>query len=222
MYNPANYPPPTVAPRQGMAIASFVIAIVSLATCGGVCIGPILGLIFGIVAMNRANRDPIAFGGKSLAIAGIVVSLVSPGPAIVAAIAVPNLIKSRQAADEASAISSVRTICSAEATYQAEKREGLKERGFADLPTLAAEGFIDYRLAAGLKSGYQFSLTEIDVPDMPPMFDVTAVPVTAGPFGSGTRSYGSNETLVVYSADGAVEIKGTPENRIPANGRPLQ
>src|SRR5258708_37560781 len=39
--------------------------------------------------------------------------------AIVAAIAIPNLLASRRAANEASAISSLRTIHSAEATYQA-------------------------------------------------------------------------------------------------------
>ncbi|HKV37873.1 MAG TPA: prepilin-type N-terminal cleavage/methylation domain-containing protein, partial [Blastocatellia bacterium] len=43
---------------------------------------------------------------------------------IIAAIAVPNLLKSRQAANEASAISSLRTIGSAQATYQSTKGLG--------------------------------------------------------------------------------------------------
>jgi prepilin-type N-terminal cleavage/methylation domain-containing protein len=54
--------------------------------------------------------------------------------AIVAAIAIPNLLASRRAANEASAISSLRTIHSSQATYQATIGGGVNYA--ADLPAL--------------------------------------------------------------------------------------
>jgi hypothetical protein len=222
MYDPARYSAPAPSPgprRQGMAIASLVISIVSLVTCGGVCIGPILGLIFGIVAFRRAGRDPATFGGKEMAIAGIVISLVSPILMVVwVAIAAPNLLKSRQAANEASAISTLRTIGTAEATYQS--TEG-KDKYFADFRALAAGNFIGGDLASGQKSGYRFTATALEDADGEPIFDTTAIPLTTGNFGTGNRSFGSNETYVIYWAEGAALIKGTPANRVPMGASPL-
>src|SRR2546430_9232073 len=43
---------------------------------------------------------------------------------IIAAIAIPNLLKSRQAANEASAIGSVRTLGTSQATYQSTRGKG--------------------------------------------------------------------------------------------------
>src|SRR5260370_2385550 len=43
---------------------------------------------------------------------------------IIAAIAIPNLLKSRQAANEASAIGSTRTLGTAQATYQSTRGKG--------------------------------------------------------------------------------------------------
>ena len=73
---------------------------------------------------------------------------------IIAAIAVPNLMRSRDAAQEASAISSLRTLATAQITYSATQGNGQ----FTDLGTLNGAGLIDEALAAGLKDGYQFTL----------------------------------------------------------------
>jgi Domain of unknown function (DUF4190) len=61
---PYGYPQPS-AGTNGMAIASFITAFL----CS------ILGLIFGIVALNQISRRPQ--GGRGLAIAGIVISCAS-------------------------------------------------------------------------------------------------------------------------------------------------
>ena len=78
--------------------------------------------------------------------------------AIIAAIAIPNLLASRRAANEASAISSLRTIHSAEATYQATAGAGTN---YASLVQLNTAGLIDSALGAATsqKSGYTFTLT---------------------------------------------------------------
>lgn len=213
MYNPAGYPPPPpVSLSRGMAIASLVIGIVSVVTLGGLCVGPLLGLVFGIIAIYKASGNPAVYGGKGLAIAGIVLSIMSPGPGIIAAIAIPNLLKSRQAANEAMAIGSIRTIANAEATHQADKGN------FVDLGTLAAEGLIDSVLGSGTKSGYMFRCTAFEDADGTQMFDAVAIPLSIGQFGTGNRSFGCNETYVIYTAPGQVELKGTPTDREPPGG----
>src|SRR5258707_12726021 len=74
---------------------------------------------------------------------------------IIAAIAIPNLIRSKLAANESSAASSGRTINTAQATYASKN----PKIGFAcDLNTLGAVGYIDETLAAGKKSGYAYAV----------------------------------------------------------------
>src|SRR5947207_8701447 len=58
---------------------------------------------------------------------------------IIAAIAIPNLLASRRAANEASAISSLRTLGTAESTYSSTLGSG----AYADLTTLATNHLID-------------------------------------------------------------------------------
>jgi competence protein ComGC len=216
-YNPASYPPPPPPPqvprREGMAIASMVIGIISLLTCGGACVGALLALVFGIIAWTRASRDPVTFGGKGMAIAGIVMSVVSvAGGSVVALITIPNKQKSQQAAHEAAAHSYVRTIETAEATYQLTKGQG----SFGDLSELGEAGNIDSTLASGVKAGYKFEVKPFTGPHGQAMFDVTAVPISTGAFGTGNRSYGGNENYVIFEAEGAVKLTGTPSNRVPA------
>ena len=75
--------------------------------------------------------------------------------AIVAAIAIPNLLASRRAANEASAISSLRTIHSAEAVYQATTGNSTDYAAGSGLT-----GLVDTVLAqdAFSKSGYDFTV----------------------------------------------------------------
>jgi prepilin-type N-terminal cleavage/methylation domain-containing protein len=81
---------------------------------------------------------------------------------IIAAIAIPNLLRSRIAANEASAVGSIRTINTAEVTYSA----SYPDCGFTTLTSLGGSGgnasgagLIDSVLANGLKSGYSFAAT---------------------------------------------------------------
>ena len=73
---------------------------------------------------------------------------------IIAAIAIPNLIKSKMAANEASAVGSLRTVNSSENTYAS-----TYGTGFTDLTTLGNSGMIDNVLASGTKSGYKLVAT---------------------------------------------------------------
>ncbi|HVZ60243.1 MAG TPA: type II secretion system protein [Terriglobales bacterium] len=74
---------------------------------------------------------------------------------ILTAIAIPNLLRSRIAANEASAVGSLRAINSAEITYQTT----YPDLGFTSLSSLGGAGLLDSVLAGGAKSGYSFALT---------------------------------------------------------------
>src|SRR4030095_9834718 len=78
---------------------------------------------------------------------------------IIAAIAIPNLLKSRQAANEAADISAVRTVGTAQATYQSTK--GLGKDFATNLTVLNTEGSVDGVLGSGSKSGYSFGTTGV-------------------------------------------------------------
>src|SRR3989454_5106854 len=78
---------------------------------------------------------------------------------IIAAIAIPNLLASRRAANEGSAQQSLRTISSAEATYQSTAGGG----NYTDLAGLGSGSLVDSVLAGGTKSGYAFAVAKTDV-----------------------------------------------------------
>lgn len=63
--------------RQGLAVASLVIGILSLLCFGLLFVGPLTGLILGIIAFKRAGRLPNEYGGSGIAIGGIVINAVA-------------------------------------------------------------------------------------------------------------------------------------------------
>jgi type IV pilus assembly protein PilA len=73
---------------------------------------------------------------------------------IIAAIAIPNLLKARQAAQNAGAAQSLRTISSANVAYTTNHPEIGYAAALADLGT---DGLIDSVLAGGSKGGYSFA-----------------------------------------------------------------
>jgi prepilin-type N-terminal cleavage/methylation domain-containing protein len=75
---------------------------------------------------------------------------------IIAAIAIPSLLASRRAANEASAVSALRTISSSQAAYQATLGNGVN---YTTLALLGTNGLIDATLAGGTKGAYTFTET---------------------------------------------------------------
>jgi len=135
---------------------------------------------------------------------------------IIAAIAIPNLLKSRQAANEASAIGSVRTIGTAQATYQSTLGKG---KNFCDtLANLGLDGGVDNTLAGGLKSGFLFTSVGVDAlsTGVPSYFDTTADPQSTGAFGTGNRHFGSTEAFVIYQDTAAQVVIAYPRTAADA------
>jgi type IV pilus assembly protein PilA len=121
---------------------------------------------------------------------------------IIAAIAIPNLLRARIAANESSAVGSVRTIVTANVTYQSTWGTGfatnLTVMGGANpcTATAATACLIDPVLAAGNKSGYSIhDVGGAAVAGVVPTFVVYADPQTVGQ--TGQRAFCSDESGVV-------------------------
>ncbi len=82
---------------------------------------------------------------------------------IIAAIAIPNLLKSKMAANESSAVGSLRTINTGEVTFASSCPAIGFSATLLDLnngsPCASGNGIIDNVLATGTKSGYTFRYT---------------------------------------------------------------
>jgi prepilin-type N-terminal cleavage/methylation domain-containing protein len=119
---------------------------------------------------------------------------------IIAAIAIPNLLAARRAANEGSAQSTIRTIHSAEITYAATHGQGK----YGTLTDLAAIILIDNVVGSNVtstKSGYKFNVAMSNPPDAPvASFAVGVVPViTSGVSATGTRKYCLATDGVIYA-----------------------
>src|ERR1700752_861470 len=107
---------------------------------------------------------------------------------IIAAIAIPNLLASRRAANEGSAQSSLRTVHSSQATYQATAGSGAFA---ANLGVLNTAGLIDPVLSGGTKSGYNFAIVEAAGTGSAAVFGAHGFPTDiSGADATGTRRFG--------------------------------
>jgi prepilin-type N-terminal cleavage/methylation domain-containing protein len=107
---------------------------------------------------------------------------------IIAAISIPNLVKSKMAANEASAVGSIRTITTSEITYASI----FPSTGYTTLANLGSAGLIDTTLAAGTKSGYTFTAAANGTTTT--QFLATAAPQSGS---TGKNYYCSSESAVI-------------------------
>jgi hypothetical protein len=71
---PGAAQPRSAQPQQTLAVASLICGIISI-TLGLICGGPVLGvaaIVLGIIALLQIKNDPRRYGGKGLAIIGII------------------------------------------------------------------------------------------------------------------------------------------------------
>jgi type IV pilus assembly protein PilA len=140
---------------------------------------------------------------------------------IIASIAIPNLLRSRMAANEASAVGSLRSINTAEIAYSAT----YPSSGFSNLASLggsvatcatatgaASTGacLIDNVLAGGTKSGYTFTVTPAG--STPYVYTSTGYARVQGQ--SGQRQFCSDQSGVIRANATAATCSTTADNPI--------
>ena len=142
---------------------------------------------------------------------------------IIAAIAIPNLLRSKMAANESSSVGSLRTINTAEVTYNTAYPNQGYSNALADLggaapctvATTTASCLIDNFLAsasgpASGKSGYYFLYAPgAAAGGTINTYTVSAFPVTAGT--TGQRGFFTDQTGVIrYAITGAATVASSP------------
>lgn len=119
--------------------------------------------------------------------------------AIIAAIAIPSLLNARKAGNEASAISSLRTLTTVNEQYRTRFQSYS-----TSLANLSTATYIDSVLGSGTKSGYVFTYT-----GGTNTWTVSTVPATAGT--TGDRGFFADQSGVIrFDASAAATSASAP------------
>jgi type IV pilus assembly protein PilA len=136
---------------------------------------------------------------------------------IIAAIAIPNLIASRRAANEGAAKANMRTLTGAEATYQATTGAG----NFGSQTEMLSVSLIDSVLGATpfQKSGYTYDVDEVDMAaGVPATYTSSASTITAtGVTATGTHNFFSTEAGVIYQGNPSTTAMTAASTSVPIN-----
>jgi type IV pilus assembly protein PilA len=181
---------------SGKAIASLVCGFFSI-----IFPAAIAAIILGHVSRSEIRKSQGRLQGSGIALAGLIFGYMGVAfipLLIIAAIAIPNLLRARISANESSAVSSVRTINTAQVTY----RNTYPNVGYAcDLKMLGGKGgseqsagFIDEKLASGEKAGYRFHIEQCSADG----YAIVAEPETHNT--TGVRYFCSKEDAVLKTS----------------------
>jgi len=193
--------PAPPGPRQtsGKAIASLVFGLF-------IFFFPfsIAAVILGHLSLSESRKSSGRLAGDSVAMAGLVLGYIGVASVpilLLAAIAIPNLLRARMAANESAAVQSVRIINTAEISYAAEHPAAGYTCALSDL------GHISSDLRSGQKTGYRFELSGCTAGDNGAIgtYQVAAYPVAVNQ--TGIRAFCSDDSAVIR-----VDPRGSGEN----------
>jgi type IV pilus assembly protein PilA len=221
--------PPGQAETSGKAVASLVCGIFFFFLPAA-----IVAVILGHVSLSEIRRSGGRLVGDGMAIAGLILGYIGfaaiPVILIIAAVAIPNLLRARMAANEATAVGSLRAINTAAISYSAAYPNGfppsLDSLGGSGAATCDHAELIDPMLASGQKSGYVFSYGLVSQTRLAPRVSPQAIQAgcdqaggtgyaaSADPISRGTtgeRSFYTDQTGIIrYDPNGAATADSPP------------
>jgi len=159
----------------------------------------LVAVILGHLSLSEIRKSAGRLTGEGLATAGLILGYVGlaaiPVILILAAIAIPNLLRAHMAANESSSVVSIRTITTAEITYS----ESHPNEGYTcSLSALSEAQLIDKVLGSGQKSGYRFEIRGCAADKAGgrnTMYRVVASPVSGNE--SGRRAFCADQSAVI-------------------------
>ncbi|MGE5279518.1 MAG: DUF4190 domain-containing protein [Deltaproteobacteria bacterium] len=176
----------------GLAIASLILGCFFWIPLLGFLLG-MTALIMGIVALVKINKNKEQLQGEGLAIAGIVMGglslLVIPVLALLAAIAIPNMLRARLNANEAMAQANIRALATAMESYKT-----ANDVYPAGEDELLREQYIAHAYNGQTVGGYGFAVRSSGT-----AYEIIAVPEACGTTG-----------MTIFRAGPNVEITQTP------------
>jgi len=194
-----------VAETDGKARASLILGFFAW-----IIPAAIGAVILGHISRSEIQRSGGKLKGGGMALAGLIMgygglAMLPLMVIIIAAIAVPNLLRSRIVANQASAVGSLRTINTSAVTYASTFNRGYPESlAFLGPPTggkaadANAADLIDEALASGRKSGYVFTYRVVakDPDGLTCAYTINADPVQGCGTGNG-NCYFTDETGMI-------------------------
>jgi hypothetical protein len=204
------------APAQtsGKATASLISGIAAYVVAP--FFGAIVAVVLGHMGLSEIKKSAGRLKGDGLAIAGLVLGYLQvaglPFILIIAAIAIPNLLRARTAANEASAVGSLRGLTTGEISYASicpkiGFASSLTEMGPNGSACPEGKDQIDGTLALGIKNGYRFTPSTANFSGQAPetAFGWNADPISPS---AGTRHFFVDQTGVIrYSTTGQADEK---------------
>ena len=188
--------PPVPGPdaqTDSKAIWSLVCGILSI-TCFWILTG-IPAIILGHLSRSSIRNSMGRLKGEGMALVGLILGYISvlliPVLLILASIAIPGLLRARQAANETAAVANLRTISMAETSYRDQSGPN-----YGDLEMLIRGALLDESFRS-TKAGYNFTIVA----------GGTAYTAIATPATSATGRYEyyvSTDSVVRYSTNEAL------------------
>jgi len=202
-------PPISPAQSSGKALASLIFGLFFF-----VFPAAVVAIVFGHLSLSEIRKSAGRLTGHGMAMVGLILGYIGvaiiPIVLIVAAIAIPNLLRAKISANQASAVGSLRTIVAADMTYSSTYGHGFATSlnqldGSGRGPATCGHAMlIDHALANGQRNGYVFTYSAKPSSDLPGKgcaesgasgFTVNADPANRNT--TGMQSYYTDETGVI-------------------------
>jgi type IV pilus assembly protein PilA len=211
---PVYVAPPTTS---GKAVASLILGFLFFFFPAAVA-----AVVLGHISLSDIGKSAGRIQGRGIAVGGLVLGYLGiamiPIILMIAAIAIPNLLRAREAANQAAAVGYLREINTAAISYAASYENGfppdLATLSGTGVPSCDHAGLIDGMLASGMRSGYIFTYT-VTVGDSPlgttlkapgpgcSVMGAAGYTVTADPVNRGTTGNASYYT----DSSGAIHVE---------------